>query len=77
MKEFVRKLFCEHKNNEVACWHWTHGMNTNEIRFLEVQLRCRNCGEYHFMEIRDWNKCYDFISCYKDKQWYSTCKPVL
>ena len=22
---FIKKLFCKHKNSEVICWHWTHG----------------------------------------------------
>lgn len=39
----LSKLFCKHKNNNVICWHWTHGVNSNEIRFLEIQLKCNNC----------------------------------
>ncbi len=31
---FIRKLFCKHKNSEVICWHWTHGPNGNDIRFF-------------------------------------------
>ena len=46
----LKKIFCKHKDNEVICWHWTHGEGTNEIRFLEIQLRCKNCGKYHFYE---------------------------
>lgn len=73
-----KKLFCRHKNNnEVVCWHWTHGWNTNEIRFLEIQLRCNDCGKYHFAYIKDWNECYEFIDKFKDKEWSDTCHPVL
>ena len=32
----LKKIFCRHKNNEIVCWHWTHGQNANEIRFLEI-----------------------------------------
>ena len=74
---FFKKLFCKHKNNDVVCWHWTHGYNANEIRFLEIQLRCKDCGKYHFAEIRDWKECYKFIEKYKDKQWSDACQPVL
>lgn len=74
---FFKKLFCRHKNNEVICWHWTHGWSTYEIRFLEIQLRCKDCGKYHFAEIRDWKECYKFIEKYKDKEWSDTCQSVL
>ena len=74
---YIRSCFCKHENSEVICWHWTHGYNTSEIRFLEIQMRCNDCGKYYFVEIRDWNKCYEFIEKYKDKQWSCTCKPVL
>ena len=67
MKKFFKQLFCRHKNSEVICWHWTHGWNDNEIRFLEIQLRCKNCGKYYFAQIKDWNECDKFISKHKDK----------
>lgn len=70
-------LFCKHANNEVVCWHWTHGIDTNEVRFLEIQLKCNDCGKYHFAYIYDWNKCDKFISEHKDKFWSSNCQPVL
>ena len=73
MKEFLKKLFCRHKNSEVVCWHWTHGWNTYETKFIEVQLRCKNCGKYRLAEIRDRNECYKFIEKYKDKEWSDTC----
>lgn len=73
----LREIFCKHKDsNDVICWHWTHGEGTNEIRFLEIQLRCKNCGKYHFINIRDWNECEKFISKNKDKQW-GNCQPIL
>lgn len=71
------KIFCRHKNGEVVCWHWTHGINANEIRFLEIQLKCVKCGRYYFRYIRNWEKCEEFISKHKDKQWSKKCKPVL
>ena len=33
----LKKIFCRHKNNEIVCWHWTHGQTANDIRFLEIQ----------------------------------------
>lgn len=74
---FFKKLFCKHKNSEVICWHWTHGPNMNEPRFLEIQLKCNNCGKYYFTTIRECMDCNEFISIYKDKQWSTTCRPVL
>ena len=72
----LKKIFCKHKDNEVICWHWTHGEATNEIRFIEIQLRCKNCDKHHFKNIRDWNECEKFISKNKDKQW-GKCQPIL
>ena len=72
----LKKIFCKHKDNEVICWHWTHGAATNEIRFIEIQLRCKNCDKYHFKNIRDWNECEKFISKNKDKQWGNS-QPIL
>lgn len=73
----LKQLICKHKNNEVVCWHWTHGISTYEIRFLEIQMRCKDCSKYHFKYIRDWNECKKFISKHKNKQWSDECKPVL
>lgn len=73
----LKKIFCRHKNNEIVCWHWTHGQNANEIRFLEIQKKCKDCGKYHFSYINDWNQCNKFIAKYPNKEWSNTCKPVL
>ena len=73
----ILNLFCKHKNSEVICWHWNHGYNSNEIRFLEIQLKCNNCRRYYFRYIYDWNECYKFIDKYRDKEWSDSCKPVL
>ena len=75
--KILRKLFCRHKNSEIICWHWTHEQNGNDIRFLEIQEKCNECGKYYFRYIKDWNKCDKFISKYPDKQWSSSCKPIL
>ena len=77
MMHLVKRLFCKHTNSEVVCWHWTHGWSTYEIRFLEIQLRCNDCGKYYFAEIRDRDECYKFIARHKDKRWSETCRPVL
>ena len=75
MKKF--NIFCKHNNLDVICWHWTHGQCGSEIRFLEIQVKCKNCNKYLFKEIRNWEKCYKFIKKYKNKEWSSTCHPVL
>lgn len=77
IKRFLKKLFCRHKNSEVVCWHWTHGLSTNEYSFIEIQLKCNDCGKYYFADIRDCIKYKNFISKHKDKEWSDTCKPVL
>ena len=77
MQKFIKRLFCKHKNSKVICWHWTHGPSTFDIRFLEIQVKCNDCGKYHFKYIRDWNKCYEFAEKYKNKEWSNSCRPVL
>ena len=85
MTEFFKRLFCKHKNSEVVCWHWTHGFITNKgmttltssIGNIEVQYKCNDCGKYYFKGIENWEKCREFASKYKDKQWSDTCKPKL
>ena len=77
MKNFIKRLFCKHENNEVVCWHWTHGLYDNEIRFLEIQLKCNDCGKYHFKYIYDWDECYKFIAENQNTRWSGDCKPVL
>ena len=77
MREFLKKIFCKHKNNEVVCWHWTHGYATYNPRIIEIQYKCNDCGKYYFGGITNWNKCKKFAAKYKDKQWSDTCKPVL
>lgn len=77
MKEFLRKIFCKHKNSEVICWHWTHGPNGNDTRFLEIQRKCTECGKYFFTYIKDRDECNRFVSHYPEKKWSDKCKPVL
>lgn len=59
---YLKKLFCRHKKSEVVCWHWTHGPNGNDIRFLEIQRKCPDCGKYFFRYIKNWDECEKFIS---------------
>ncbi len=66
----MRKLFCLHrKNSEVVCWHWTHGLNAAEIRYLEVCLKCHDCGRFYYRYITDWDYADEFTEVYKGKEW--------
>ena len=73
----IKKLICRHKNNEVVCWNWTHGLNGNHYRFIEVQRLCKDCGKYYFRHIQDEEKCDEFADAYYDKQWSDTFKAIL
>lgn len=77
MKGFLKKILCKHKNSEVICWHWTHGPNGNDIRFLEIQRKCTECGKYFFTHIKGQDECNRFVSHYPEKEWSDKCKPVL
>lgn len=68
IKNLFKKIFCEHKNNEVIYWHWVHQINNNDDMVLEIQMRCKYCGKCHFRYINSWNECRKFISEHKDKQ---------
>ena len=77
MKEFLKKLFCRHEQIEVICWYWTHGINAHATRFIEVQLKCKQCGKCFFIDIRDPKKYDEFIHKHVAKYWTDTCRPVL
>lgn len=70
------RFLCKHAYNNVICWHWTHGPNMNDIRFLEVQRKCNICDKIYFTYIFNWQDCYKFIDKHKDKEWSSICKPL-
>lgn len=72
----IKQLLCTHKNNNVVCWHWTHGANGNENRFIEIQLKCNKCGRYYFRYIKNYKKCLEFEKYYKEKKWSNKYKPV-
>lgn len=65
----IKQLCCKHKNTEVLCWHWTHGMTGNEIRFLEIQEKCLDCGKGFLKYMRDWGECEKFALSHPDKRW--------
>ena len=72
-----KQLFCKHKENqEVICWHFTHGDNGIEPRFIEVQYKCHRCGKYYYRNITDTNEMMNFVSTYPDKEFSEKCKPV-
>ena len=76
MIERINQLFCRHKVNQVVCWHYTHGSAGNEISYIEVQIKCKKCGKYGIIEIKDTECQLGFISTYDDKYWSDTCKPM-
>jgi hypothetical protein len=76
-KTVSKKIFCRHKKSEVVCWHWTHGPNGNDIRYLEIQRKCPDCGKYFFTYIKKWDECEKFISNHQEKEWSDKCKPSL
>ena len=76
LKKWIKQIFCSHKNNEVVCWHWTHGYTMLGVRHIELQVRCKDCGKYRYLYIFDQNVCKDFEQRYKEKQWSDKCQPV-
>ena len=84
----LKQLFCIHDlhiNNiddfDVVCWHWTHGPSPNNYPlFIQMQLKCKKCGDYYFRCIFNRKLCDHFAEYYKDKRddgTSKTCKPVL
>lgn len=70
-------FLCKHKESDVICWHWTHGPNGNEIRFLEIQRKCKNCGKIFYRYIKNRDECEKFTKKYADKRWSIVCKPII
>ena len=77
MLNFLNKIFCKHKHNEVVCWHWTHYPDNFNYRSIEAQLKCKYCGKYHFLHIHDLTLCDMFIKKHKDKEYSDVGKPLL
>ena len=79
----IKQFFCVHslhihniEDLDVICWHWTHGKSpNNDYLFIQIQLRCKNCGAYYLTEIRNRKLCDKFAREFKDKMWSDTCQP--
>lgn len=76
MIQQIKQLFCRHRNNQVICWHYTHGSNGNEITHIETQLQCHRCGKYWITLVRDPEDFDFFEENYIDRYWSDTCKPI-
>lgn len=40
---YIKRLFCKHKNREMLRWHYTHGYNGMEPLFIEIEYKCKDC----------------------------------
>lgn len=47
---FLKRLLCKHKDREMLRWHYTHGYNGMEPRFIEIEYKCNDCGKISFRE---------------------------
>lgn len=77
IKYKLKQLLCRHKRSQIICWHWTHGINGNEPRFIEVQRKCIVCDKYFFSYIKDREECEKFAKYYSHKEWSYKCNPIL
>lgn len=75
MKGFLKKILCKHKNSEVICWHWTHGPNGNDIRFLEIQRKCTECGKYFFTHKKVRMSVTDLLAITQKKNGLTNANP--
>lgn len=73
MKNFLKKLFCQHKDNEVIRWRWVHDFRDHSL-FMAVRTRCNNCGKCGYRCITDPKEWEEFKSKYADKQWFYDSK---
>ena len=76
MKDFLKRLFCKHKNSEVVCWH---EVRDYDMFWIAIQFKCNDCGKYYFDYIMgdDKNKCERFMKEYADKRYSEDCKMVI
>lgn len=63
--KFLKRLFCKHHNREILRWHYTHGYNGMEPRFIEVEYRCNDCGKIFYQYIHE--NMNEFEQKYSDK----------
>ena len=62
----LKRLFCNHKNREMLRWHYTHGYNGMEPRFIEIEYKCRDCEKIFYQDLR--NNMMEFAEKHADKQ---------
>lgn len=48
-------------------WHYTHGYNGMEPRFIEIEYRCNDCGKILYRELR--NNMKEFAEKHGNKQY--------
>ena len=69
-----KQLFCRHRNNQVICWHYTHGLHGNEFVYIEAKIKCHRCGKYRVLSIRDREDIKFFEKNHMDKYQSSETK---
>lgn len=50
---FFKKLLCRHNDFYMIRWHFTHGPNDNDPRFIEYEVECQKCGKRMFAFTKD------------------------
>ena len=63
----LKRLFCKHKNKEMIRWHYTHGYNGMEPRFIEIEYKCNDCGKVFYKYL--YNNMTEFEQKHAEKRW--------
>lgn len=61
----LKKIFCRHKNNEIVCWHWTHGQAVLEEPETENYRMSDICKDRETLR----PKYEQFIQTERGKEW--------
>lgn len=64
---FLKRLFCKHKNREMLRWHYTHGYNGMEPSFIEIEYRCNDCEKIFYRALH--NNMKEFAKKHENKRY--------
>ena len=59
LKKLWKQLFCNHYYVTCLRWHWTHYPNDYDLRSVEIEYQCNNCGKIFYLHLFG-NEAYEW-----------------
>lgn len=63
IRRILKQLFCRHAYM-IDRWHFTHGANDNEYRYIEGFEICPNCGKERYFTVERGGTLEDYMVKY-------------